>query len=151
MLVTSTRSALLGMALLVPLAAQAAERWFSVRGKTEFSDVEAQLQIVVDEHARQNSNRFCVVGEDVRGVAEAWVYWPQSGKLILWRPDHDNPHAIAGSNRYLDLRRDVVAGDDVHGSTYKLTRATADEKIRACARHGDQYTIQRRASNVAHG
>ena len=141
----------LAAVILAPIAVEAVERWFSIRGRPEFADVQAQLQVVVDEHAHQRTNRFCVVGEAVEGSTEAWVYWPDDGKLILWRPDRDNPHAIAGSKRYLDLRRDVIAGDDVHGSTYLLTRATADEKIRACEQHGEAYTVDKQAGSDAHG
>jgi hypothetical protein len=142
---------LLAAILPAPVLAQAAEHWFSIRGRSEFADVQAQLQVVVDEHAHQRTNRFCVVGEAVEGSTEAWVYWPEEGKLILWRPDRDNPHAIAGSKRYLDLKRDVVEGNDVHGSTYRLTRSTADEKIRACGQHGEIHTIELPAGSGAHG
>ena len=136
---------------LAPARAQAANRWFPIVGNPEFADVRAQLQVVVDEHAHERANQFCVVGEKGHGFMEAWVYWPADNKLILWLPDHDNPHAIAGSKRYLDLTRDVVDGTDVQGSTYKLTRATANDKIRACAQHGNIYTIQKSTGSDGHG
>ena len=151
---TSSRQSCLVMliaAMLTPVMVEAATRWFSVRSRPEFADVRAQLQVVVDEQAQHRTNRFCVVGEVVASAAEAWVYWPDDGKLILWRPDRDNPHAIAGSNRYLDLKRDVVEGSDVHGSTYLLTRAAADETIRACKQHGETYTIEKQSLSDAHG
>ncbi len=125
--------------------------WFSVRGKPEFADVAEQLQVVVDEHATMPASRFCVVGERAGSLDEAWVYWPAANKLILWLPDQDNPHAIAGSKRYLDLTRDVVDGGDVHGSTYKLTRATANGKIDACKQHGDIFTVEKAARSEGHG
>ena len=125
--------------------------WFSVRGKTDFADVAEQLQVVVDEHATTPASQFCVVGERVGSVDEAWVYWPADNKLILWLPDRDNPHAVAGSKRYLDLSRDVVDGADVHGSTYMLTRATANGKIDACKQHGDIFTVEKTARSEGHG
>ncbi len=139
------------LALIPTLFARGAEHWFSIRGRPEFADVQAQLQVVVDEHARHARNRFCVIGERAGSFVEAWVYWPEDGKLILWRPDRDNPHSIVGSNRYLDLMRDVVSGDDAGGSTYKLTRATADGIVRACARQGNEYVVQARPENAGHG
>ena len=142
--------ALLGAIFVVDNSAYTAPHWFSIAGKPAFADVQAQLQVVVDEHAQKARNRFCVVGELVGASEEAWIYWPDGGRLILWRPDRDNPHAIAGSNRDLDLRRDVVDGNDVGGSTYKLTRAEADTTIRACAQHGDNYLIQKRPEGAAH-
>lgn len=140
---------LIAAASIVPIGARSADRWFSIRGKSDFADVRAQLQVVVDEHAHHRTSKFCVTGETAGDSARAWVYWPDENKLILWRPDQDNPHAIAGSNRYLDLKRDVVEGNDVHGSTYKLTRASANSVIRACKQHGDIYTIAR-PQTVAH-
>ncbi len=105
----------------------------------------------MDEHAATTANQFCVVGEKGAGFMEAWVYWPSANKLILWLPDRDNPHAIAGSKRYLDLTRDVVNGTDVHGSTHMLTRATADQKINGCKQHGDTFTIEKTAKGGEHG
>ncbi len=128
-----------------------AGEWFSIKDKPDFADVAEQLQVVVDEHAIQPNNRFCVVGERAGRLIEAWVYWPGDNKLILWLPDRDNPHAIAGSKRYLDLTRDVVDGADVHGSTYKLTRATANQKISACKERGDTFTIEKTARSGGHG
>jgi hypothetical protein len=146
-----THLALLAFITIAPGVARAANPWFSIRRELVFADVDAQLQVLVDEHARQRTSRFCVVGETVGRVREAWVYWPAAGKLILWRPDRDNPHAIAGSNRYLDLKKDVVAGDDVGGSTYKLTRTQAAKTIKACTQHGDHYTIAKQIRTGAHG
>jgi hypothetical protein len=131
--------------------AHAAEHWFAISSNADFADVRAQLHVVVDEHAHQKQNRFCVVGEGASGDDEAWVYWPQENKLILWLPDRDNPHAIAGSKRYLDLSRDVVAGNDVNGSTYLMTRQTVREKIQACRQHGEVYSVDKPASGAGRG
>ncbi len=149
------RTAALVGSLLVFLAsgvpAHASGRWFPVGSEADFADVRAQLQVVVDEHAHRAENRFCVVGQRTGTEEEAWVCWRQENKLILWLPDKDNPHAIAGSKRTLDLTRDVVAGNDVHGSTYLMTRRTVDEKIRACRQHGETYLIEKSAGEAAHG
>ena len=131
--------------------AHAEEHWFPISSNVDFADVRAQLQVVVDEHAHQRQNSFCVVGEGSSGDEEAWVYWPQENKLILWLPDRDNPHAIAGSKRYLDLSRDVVAGNDVHGSTYLMTRQAVREKIQACRQHGEIYSVDKPARGAGHG
>lgn len=130
---------------------QAGPHWFAISADADFADVRAQLQVVVDEHAHQTRNRFCVVGEGATGDATAWVYWPQQNKLILWLADKDNPHAIAGSKRYLDLGHDVVAENDVQGSTYLMTRQTAREKIQACRQHGETYLIDKPTGQAGHG
>ena len=139
------------IALMGSAVAQSNDHWFRIGTNPDFADVRAQLQVVVDEHARRAENRFCVVGQGTGAEEEAWVYWRQENKLILWLPDKDNPHAIAGSKRYFDLTRDVVAGNDVHGSTYLMNRRTVDEKIRACRQHGETYLIEKSTGEAAHG
>ncbi|QYE35859.1 hypothetical protein KZX46_07890 [Polymorphobacter sp. PAMC 29334] len=119
-------------------------RWFSVLGQTEFSDVRSQLQVLTNELGHAQKNRFCVVGQVVGRDRQAYVQWLTANKLILWEPQESNPRAIAGSRRYLDLDRDVVAGNDVDGSTYQLTRATANRIVRACRKFGNTFTVERR-------
>ena len=147
----ATALSLVTMSHLAVAKPEAASAWFSITGQPDFADVTEQLQVLVDEHASRPANRFCVVGEKAPGFKEAWVYWPDDNKLILWLPDRDNPHAIAGSKRYLDLTRDVVDGTDMHGSTYRLTRATANQKIDACKLHGETFTVIKTARSGGHG
>ena len=137
--------------LLAPVGTRATIRWFPVGTNQWFADVHAQLQVLVDKNGRRETNRLCVVGEEADGVLQAYVYWPEESKLILWVPDRYDSQAIVHSRRYLDLKRDVVEGDDVHGSTYLLTRATANSKIRACQRFGTTYRLERRAGSGTHG
>lgn len=126
--------------------AASASQWFSVRRDPLFADVRAQLQVLSDEDGRTPDNRFCVVGERVDGGKQAYVHWLTRNRLILWEPQQGNPRAIAGSRRNLDLGRDVVTGNDVAGSTYMLTRASANRIIRACQKAGTRYRLTRKAA-----
>lgn len=90
------------------------------------------------------------MGQGTGAEEQARVCWPDENKLILWLPDHD-PHAIAGSKRDLDLTRNVVPGNDGHGSPYLMTRHAVDDKIRACRQHGETFLIDEAAGEAAQG
>ncbi|RZF63576.1 hypothetical protein EWE75_15465 [Sphingomonas populi] len=112
----------------------------SLKGVRYFEPMEMYLQRVVDRNGKRNA--ICVVGESTgEPVPNAMVYWPIERKLILWEASVDDPDPISRSRRYLDIRRDVVLGDDVHGSTYLVTRKWVDQVIAACKRYGTSFTI----------
>ena len=121
-----------------------ARTWFPIAGDAGFSNVREELQILVDEKAHRTTNRFCVVGSAAGRYRSAYVHWPQENKLILWEPQ-DTPRAMIRSRRYLDLKDDVVKGDDVGTSTYMITRSEAKETIDACRRVGARYVVTRRS------
>ena len=125
-------------------------RWFAVANNPSFADVRKQLQVLVDARGHRRRNRLCVVGQESKGYRQAYVHWPAEDKLILWEPQSDNSRAMLNSRRFLDLRRDVVTGDDVHGSTYLLTRSDADQTIAACRRYGTIFIIVRRSESKHH-
>lgn len=140
-----TATPLIALLLIAPanVAARAVEQWFSIKSDREFSDVRAQLQVVVDHDATQAINQFCVVGHQLGKYKDASVYWPTNNKLILWEIQPDNPRAIWESRRSLDLMKDVVSGNDVHGSTYMITRTYANHVIKSCREHGNNFTVIR--------
>ena len=83
----------------------------------------------------------CVLGErDGGGGRSASVWWREGARIIEW-DGRDAPLATSTSN--LDLKRDVVATqDDLHGSTYLVTRQwVADFKSR-CTRHGVSFVVR---------
>jgi hypothetical protein len=97
----------------------------------------------VNVNGHEKANRFCVVGQKDSRSIQAYVYWPTEQKLILWVPHLYDDEALVTSDRYLDLKRDVVEGDDVHGSTYMVTRSFVNAAVEACREHGDKFTIQK--------
>ncbi len=99
--------------------------------------------MLVNVNGHQKTNEFCVIGQQDSTSLQAYVYWPTEQKLILWVPHLYDDEALVTSDRYLDLKRDVVAGNDVHGSTYLVTRSFVNAILQACREHGDKFTIQK--------
>ena len=147
------RRASFALALLLPTTlADASPTWVTIHGQPRFSDVRSQLQALADTNGTQDRNEFCVVGQQDGRYHQAYVYWPTENKLILWIPHLYDDQALVRSKRYLDLTRDVVSGNDVHGSTYLLTRADADAIIHACHATGETFTILKSpAREATHG
>ena len=73
------------------------------------------------------------------------MHWREGNRIVLWEGTFDSPtgdEALIRSRRNLDLSTDVVAtDDDLHFSTYLVTRAWVRETIADCAKHGATYTI----------
>jgi hypothetical protein len=130
-------------ALTTACGARAAWEWVSVRHFPAFSDIQSQLQVLVNVNGHEKTNQFCVIGQKDSHSVQAYVYWSTEQKLILWVPHLYDDEALVTSNRYLDLKRDVVDGNDVHGSTYMVTRSFVSTTLQACSDHGDKFTIQK--------
>ena len=143
----------LALALLLPIVpAAASPTWVTIQGQPQFSDVRSQLQALVDTNGTRDRNEFCIVGQQDGRYRQAYVYWPTENKLILWIPHVYDDQALVRSKRYFDLTRDVVSGNDVHGSTYLLTRIDADAIICACHARGETFTILKSPAHEApHG
>ncbi len=132
--------------------AKAEFQWVSIRTLPYFDHAREQLQILVDTNGHRKANRLCVIGQRDGTSSQAYVYWPSENKLILWTPDVTDPATLVHSRRYLDLKRDVVTGDDVHGSTYLLSQHFVNQTLSACAEKGDYFTIIKSAQKGAtHG
>lgn len=99
--------------------------------------------MLVNVNGRQKTNQFCVIGQKGDTSVQAYVYWPTEQKLILWVPHLYDNEALVTSDRYLDLKRDVVDGNDVHGSTYLVTRSFVNAALKACQEHGEKFTIHK--------
>ncbi len=115
--------------------------WVPIRHIPGFSDVKAQLQMLVNVNGHKKNNQFCVIGQKDNASVQAYVYWPTENKLILWVPHLYDDKALVTSDRYLDLKTDVVEGNDVHGSTYLITRSFVNAILKACDEQGDKFTI----------
>ena len=122
---------------------------FSVEGLPAYAHARDSLQTLVDEEGEQPTNRFCVVGlVDEDGNRTVWVHWQEANALILWEPytadaGEEQRQDLVRSRRQLDLARDVVAaGDDVQGSTYRVTRAWVDQTLDACGRAGSRFVVE---------
>lgn len=105
----------------------------------ELGDPVPSLRALVG--AKRGPQHFCVVAyrdQDGPPHAWAWVHWSEARKIILW----EGGDTLIHSRRDLDLDRDVVPTlDDVHGSTYLITRAWLEETLADCAKHGTRFVI----------
>ncbi|WP_234730741.1 hypothetical protein [Acidocella facilis] len=136
--------AALAYATFAPASAATADQgWISIEHLSAFSDVQAQLQTLVNINGRKKMNHFCVVGHKDGDEVQAYVYWSTEEKLILWVPHLYDDEALVTSDRYLDLKRDVVDGNDVHGSTYMVTRAFVNKTLQACRNYGETFEIKK--------
>ncbi len=124
-------------------SARADDGWRSVKNMPDFSDVIAQLQVLVNVNGFHKINQICVAGFEVGTYDAAEIYWPVEHKFILWEPQSASEPLLM-SRRYLDTRRDVVPTEnDLHGSTYLWTAPELNEFIKECHKYGDNYTIKK--------
>jgi len=131
------------LALLSPAQQMTA---FAPRTDPAFGDARAALSRLVAEHAPRvrGPQHFCTIGYRGGEGANAWVYWREANRLILWQGGAEDD-ALLHSTRSLDLAADVVATEaDIAGSTYRVTRAWVAARLADCAARGDHYTLRNR-------
>ncbi len=128
--------------LLCIAQAAAASQWVSIKTLPGFSDVQDQLQALVNENGHDLINNLCVVGEKNGNNFQAEVYWPEENKLILWVPNINDPKTLIHSNRYLDLLSDVR--NNVGTSSYLVSRSFVKKVLSACREKGDHFVIKKR-------
>ena len=133
----------LGILLAVSHSAAQDVNFKSVKGVAGFENPEKLLRQLVLTKRGGSYNTFCILGfEDSAGIRLAWVYWKEGRALILWEPATPQT-PLSLSQRYLDLRKDVVESEaELKGSTYLVTRAWVNETVSACSKIGDKYTIR---------
>lgn len=139
-------NALLVLASLVSAAPQT----FDFRRDEGFHSPVPALQrwLARRPHPPRGLQHFCVVGyrfED--GSTLAWVHWQEGRMLLLWEGSDPEARedALVRSRRQLSLDTDVVpTEDEVHGSTYLLTKPWVDALLADCARAGFRYTAKAR-------
>jgi hypothetical protein len=119
---------------------------FDIAQAPDFTNYKPVLVDFLHSKKRKGAQDFCIVGYRHADQSQsAWVIWKQAGKLILWEPG-DEP--LLNSRRVLDLKRDVVkTEDDLHGSTYLVTRAWVKQIQADCQRAGVRTTVN--AATVA--
>jgi hypothetical protein len=115
---------------------------FDVSTAPDFQDYKRVLTNYARKHNPKSGNDFCVVGyltsDDLKS---AWVIWQQKRKIILWEGQND----LDLSRRRLDLKSDVVPTEnDLHGSTYLVTKAWVKKITDACERSGTQVHVPRK-------
>lgn len=131
-----------------PRASENGMTVFDTRSAAAFGDAKAPLALLLSELSPRPvaPQTFCVVGyRSADGSQLAWIHWNEGQRLILWegRGDPGYPDtSVARSRRALDLRSDVVPNEeDVHGSTYLVTRTWVDAVITDCSTSGTRYRL----------
>ncbi len=133
-----------------PLLAQTAApaddgRAFDFGTDPAFRDYKHVLTQLAHKHRPQAENDFCISGFYTRdNLKSAWVIWRQGRQMILWegQPDLDD------SRRDLHLASDVVpTEDDLHGSTYRVTKAWVEKITAACEQSGVKVHVPRAATS----
>jgi hypothetical protein len=106
----------------------------------------AKAAVVGYARARHASglNNFCVLGQLAdHGEKTAWIIWRQKHEIILWE---GQDLAWVRPRRVLDLNRDTVkSDDDLHGSSYLVTRKWVDDLISECRKAGLQIVVGHRS------
>lgn len=142
---------LTGFLLLLSCAGHKPAQTFKVASNPDYAHVEASLAELVNERATKPLNHFCVIGyKPPAAEPVVWVHWLEENRLILWEPysaeaGADQKKDILRSRRNLNLATDVVASEaDLHGSTYRVTKAWLDQTLADCQAAGEKYSIRKK-------
>ena len=119
---------------------------FSHNEKLGFINVKNILNDLVKYGHGPSINNFCVIAyesKEKQSPNYAWVYWKEKDAMILWEPVEIGEKVdLTYSRRYLDLTKDVVNNEEeLHGSTYKVTRNWVDNTLSECKKYGQEYII----------
>ena len=108
---------------------------------------QAVVTYLASRHSRADAH-VCVLGErDGGGDRTVTVWWKEGARLIQWEGRESK---LATSISNLDLKRDVVASeDDLHGSTYLVTRAWVAGFEARCTRSGKSFVVRRAELDAA--
>ncbi|MHC9539654.1 MAG: hypothetical protein AB9903_09040 [Vulcanimicrobiota bacterium] len=138
---------LISALIVMALAGDVNKTIFSILIEPGYPQPQKTLERLVSEKGTEKVNHFHIVGyRSADGDDLAWVYWVEGRALILWEPtaSPEYPVSLSTSRRYLRLDKDVVSSEeDVHGSTYLVTRAWADSVIKDCIKNGSHFVVRR--------
>jgi hypothetical protein len=116
---------------------------FDIKSEPQF----ANYKKAVTEYAKAKRpglvNDFCILGYLTGdNLKNAFVIWRQGRRIIVW---DGGDQSLADSQRIINLRSDVVPTEnDVHGSTYLVTKAWVAEVTASCGRNGVMVRVPKR-------
>src|SRR6266436_5376745 len=107
---------------------------FDVASDPEFQDYKRIVTEYVYKDKPASASDICLVGYLEHGnVKIAWVIWHQRRQIILWEGQDD----LNSSRRIIYLKKDVVPTEnDLHGSTYLVTKAWVKQVTTDCSNAG---------------
>lgn len=108
---------------------------FRLASDPAFAHYQAPLLAYLRSQHAPHDWQVCIIGEQAAdGTRWAWVIWPRGQRMILWG---GGASTLIGSRRILDLTADVVASEDqLHGSSYRVTRTWVAQQMSRCRRSG---------------
>ena len=120
--------------------------FFNTNKTSNLVNVKGILSNLVKNKNGGSINNFCVIAYESKQKQSpnyAWVYWKEKDALILWEPVEIGEKVdLTHSRRYLDMTKDVVNNEEeLHGSTYKVTRNWVDNTLSECKKYGQEYII----------
>ena len=120
--------------------------FFNTNKTSNLVNVKGILSNLVKNKNGPSINNFCVIAyesKEKQSPNYAWVYWKEKDALILWDPVEIGEKVdLTHSRRYLDMTKDVVNNEEeLHGSTYKVTRNWVDNTLSECKKYGQEYII----------
>lgn len=115
-------------------AAEGDGRTFDFASDPAFRDYKHVITEFAHKHRPNAKNDFCISGFYTRdNLKSAWVIWRQGRQMILWEGQQN----LDDSRRDLHLASDVVPTEaDLHGSTYRVTKAWVKRIAAVCEQSG---------------
>ena len=106
---------------------------FDFASDPDFKDYQRVVRRFGQQHRPQAPNHFCLIGAPQVKVRNVWVLWREGAEIILWQGGDD----LNRSQRVTHLKSDVVPTEnDLHGSTYLVTKSWVDQLFQRCDRFG---------------
>lgn len=108
---------------------------FDIKSDSQFASYKTAVADYAKAKHSKTANDFCVLGYLTGdNLKNAFVIWKQGRQIIVW---YGGDQSLADSQRIINLRSDVVpTEDDLHGSTYLVTKAWVAEVTTTCNSDG---------------
>jgi hypothetical protein len=128
-------------ALLVStgVSAQAVTTYFKLSSNSHYDEYRPRLVEYLRNQHYYKATRFCLFGSKDDTGAAATIIWPDGREIIDWG---GNNSALIESTSILHLNTDVVPNEnDIHGSTYLVTRQWVEDQKALCKQYGETVHI----------
>jgi hypothetical protein len=130
-------------ALCAGVDAQGPEpKGFDVATDQDFRNFKQVVTEFAHKHSPRSDNDFCIAGYITPdNLKNAWIIWRQGRQIILWEGQTAD---LDAARRKIDLKSDVVPTEnDLHGSTYLVTKAWVENVTSNCERSGVKVHVSK--------
>lgn len=123
---------------LLSAMTQSAPTYFKLSSNPAFAKYRPALVDYLRGQHYRSATRFCLFGRKDGSGAIATIIWPDGQQIIDWG---GNDAALADATSIVHLKTDVVPTEnDLHGSTYLVTRQWVEDQQTICKQQG--VTVQ---------